>query len=326
MRYSFFSAVMLSILVAFCAPEGVWASDFSAWLQDLRTEARAAGISERTLDAAFAEIEEPLPRVVELDRKQPEFTQTFTEYLDARVSENRIRRGRLMLKRYPTWLGRVESRFGVQRRFLVALWGIETHYGTYTGGFKVIPALATLAYDDRRADYFRRELLTALQIADEGHIRLENMTGSWAGAMGQCQFMPSSFARFAVDAEGDGRIDIWHSIPDVLASAANYLARSGWQNDQTWGRQVRLPEDFDLSVAGLEQRRTMRQWEALGVRRADGSALPWRNLESSLVLPDGEQGPAYLVYDNFRALMKWNRSISFALAVGELSDRIADSR
>jgi membrane-bound lytic murein transglycosylase B len=326
MRYSFLSAVVLSILVALCAPGVVWASDFTDWLQDLRTEARAAGISEKTLDTAFSEIEEPLPRVVELDREQPEFTQTFSEYLVARVSEDRIKRGRLMLRRYPTWLGRVESRFGVQRRFLVALWGIETHYGAYTGGFKVIPALATLAYDDRRADYFRRELLAALQIADQGHIRLENMTGSWAGAMGQCQFMPSSFARFAVDADGDGRIDIWHSIPDVLASAANYLARSGWQDDQTWGRQVRLPENFDLSLAGLEQRRTMRQWEALGVRRADGSTLPWRNLDSSLILPDGEQGPAYLVYDNFRALMKWNRSISFALAVGELSDRIANRR
>ena len=326
MRYSFLPAVVLSILVAFCAPGVVWASDFTDWLQDLRTEARAAGISEKTLDTAFSEIEEPLPRVAELDREQPEFTQTFSEYLVARVSEDRIKRGRLMLRRYPTWLGRVESRFGVQRRFLVALWGIETHYGAYTGGFKVIPALATLAYDDRRADYFRRELLAALQIADQGHIRLENMTGSWAGAMGQCQFMPSSFARFAVDADGDGRIDIWHSIPDVLASAANYLARSGWQDDQTWGRQVRLPEEFDPSLAGLEQRRTMRQWEALGVRRADGSTLPWRNLDSSLILPDGEQGPAYLVYDNFRALMKWNRSISFALAVGELSDRIANRR
>ncbi|AJF07454.1 lytic murein transglycosylase [Geoalkalibacter subterraneus] len=326
MRHSFFHAMMLSILVALCAPGVAWANDFSSWLQDLRTEARAAGISERTLDSAFAEIEEPLPRVVELDRKQPEFTQTFSEYLAARVSAERIKRGRLMLKRYPTWLGRVESRFGVQRRFLVALWGIETHYGAYTGGFKVIPALATLAYDGRRGDYFRSELLTALRIADEGHVRLENMTGSWAGAMGQCQFMPSSFARFAVDAEGDGRIDIWHSIPDVLASAANYLARSGWQDDQTWGRQVRLPEDFDPSLVGLEQRRTMRQWEALGVRRADGSALPWRNLESSLILPDGEQGPAYLVYENFRVLMKWNRSISFALAVGELSDQIANRR
>jgi len=326
MRYSFFQMVVLLILGTFCVPGVAGASDFSDWLQDLRAEARAAGISERTLDAAFVEIEEPLPRVVELDHKQPEFTQTFSQYLAARVSDERIERGRLMLKRYPTWLGRVESRYGVQRRFLVALWGIETHYGTYTGGFKVIPALATLAYDGRRGDYFRSELLTALRIADAGHIRLENMTGSWAGAMGQCQFMPSSFARFAVDADGDGRIDIWHSIPDVLASAANYLARSGWQDDQTWGRQVRLPENFDLSLAGLEQRRTMRQWEALGVRRADGSALPWRNLESSLVLPDGAQGPAYLVYDNFRVLMRWNRSISFALAVGELSDRIANRR
>jgi membrane-bound lytic murein transglycosylase B len=211
----------------------------------------------------------------------------------------------------------------VQRRFVVALWGIETNYGEHTGRFPVIHALATLAYDGRRGTYFRRELMQALRILDAGHISLPRMRGSWSGAMGQCQFMPSTFARHAVDADSDGRIDIWGSIPDALASAANYLAAEEWRSDQTWGRPVRIPVGFDIRRAGLENRLPLAVWHDLGIRRFDGGRLPRRDLDASLVMPDGPKGPAYIVYDNFRVLMRWNRSVSFAVAVGTLADRIS---
>ncbi|PLX86707.1 MAG: lytic murein transglycosylase [Desulfuromonas sp.] len=314
-------------LFAAAAPAKDREETFAAWLEDLRAEALAADISPKTIDAALATVEAPLPRVIEKDKKQPEKTQSLQDYVSARVNEERIAEGRKMLSRYPTWLGRVERKYGVQRRFLVALWGIETTYGKYSGRHPVIQALATLAYEGRRGPYFRRELLDALRILDEGHIPLEEMKGSWAGAMGQCQFMPSSFRNYAVDGDGDGHIDIWNSVPDVLASAANYLKRARWKDDQTWGRPVRLPKNQDLSnLAGLATRLPLSRWQKLGVRRSNGGALPRRDLEASLILPDGADGTAYLVYDNFRSLRRWNKSNAFAVTVGTLADRIATPR
>jgi membrane-bound lytic murein transglycosylase B len=313
----------LSCLVAPGALAREGEKDFAAWLAGLRAEALAAGVSRRTLDAALAEVAEPLPRVIALDRSQPELTQSLEDYVADRANPKRIANGHRMLRRYPTWLGRVERKYGVQRRFIVALWGIESNYGENTGGFPVIQSLVTLARDGRRGTYFRRELIEALRILDAGHVALRDMKGSWAGAMGQCQFMPSSFRRFAVDADGDGRIDIWHSVPDVLASIANYLAHTDWRDDQTWGRPVRLPKNFDHSLAGLKTRLPLSRWQALEVRRANGRALPRRNLDASLILPDGPPGPAYLVYGNFRGILAWNRSSAFVVAVGTLSDRIA---
>ena len=297
--------------------------DFSRWLEDFQAEAHAAGISVNITQQAFANMKGPLPRVIELDRHQPETTQSCASYLAARVTPERVKLGEWMLERYPTWLGRIERNYAVQRRFLVALWGIETNYGEHTGRFPVIHALATLAYDGRRGSYFRRELMQALRILDDGHISLPRMRGSWSGAMGQCQFMPSTFARHAVDADSDGRIDIWGSIPDALASAANYLAAEKWRSDQTWGRPIRLPAGFDTRHAGLGTRLPLAAWQDLGIRRLDGGRLPQRDLNASLVMPDGPNGPVYLVYDNFRVLMRWNRSVSFAVAVGTLADRIS---
>ncbi|MDT8444953.1 MAG: lytic murein transglycosylase [Desulfuromonadales bacterium] len=299
---------------------------FVAWLEQLRADARSAGISSETLDSALAGIEEPQQRVLEKDKTQPETTQSLQAYVATRVSEERIAEGRSVLRRYQTWLGRIERQYGVQKRFIVALWGIESSYGRNTGSHPVIPALVTLAYDARRGDYFRKELLDALHILDAGHIPLSQMQGSWAGAMGLFQFMPSSFRHYAVDADGDGRIDIWNSIPDALASAANYLAKAGWQYDQTWGRPVNLPEKFDYSLAGLESQLSLSRWQALGVRRINGRSLPRRNLQASLIIPDGPDGPAYLVYSNFRALRRWNRSNAFAVAVGTLADSYAPQK
>jgi membrane-bound lytic murein transglycosylase B len=303
--------------------------DFATWLQELRQEAVARGISEVTLDAALADVA-PDPRVIAYDREQPEFTQTFSEYLAMRVTEPVVQRGRELMRENRALLERVQAQYGVQPWFIVALWGIETQYGRYTGGFHVIPALVTLAYDARRSDKFREELFYALRIIDEGHITPDSMTGSWAGAMGQAQFMPSTFVTYAVDADADGHRDIWSSKADVFASAANFLARSGWRGDQTWGREVRLPPQFDLALADdFEQpldirdpRRRLTEWQALGVRRADGSDLPTRDLLASLILPDGPGGPAYVVYDNFRALIAWNPSFLFAATVGHLADRL----
>lgn len=300
--------------------------EFAAWLEQLRVDARASGISPATLDAALAGVEAPQQRVLDRDRSQPERTQSLADYVADRVSAQRISEGRQMLRRYPTWLGRIEGKYKVQRRFIVALWGIESSYGRHTGKLPVIPALVTLAYDERRGNYFRKELLEALRIIDAGDIPLAQLQGSWAGAMGNFQFMPSSYRHYAVDGDGDGRIDLWNSLPDAFASAANYLAMAGWQNDQTWGRPVRLPKDFDESLAGLETRLPLARWQAIGVRRLDGGALPRRGLQASLLIPDGRTGPAYLVYGNYRVLLRWNRSNSFAVAVGTLADSYAGQK
>ncbi|MDF1615136.1 lytic murein transglycosylase [Desulfurivibrio dismutans] len=298
---------------------------FAKWLEDLQAEARERGISSATLDAALTGIE-PIPRVIELDRQQPEFTLTFEEYRQRVVPQSRIDMGRRLLAEHRELLEEIGREFRVQPRFIVALWGIETDFGRITGGFPVINALATLAHDGRRSSYFRSELLNALQILDEGHISPDAMKGSWAGAMGQSQFMPSSFLNFAVDYDGDGRRDIWHTRADVFASAANYLAKSGWRDDQTWGRRVTLPANFDRSLAGLDTRKRIGQWQELGIRRPDGSALPGRQLPASIIIPDQENHPdmAFMVYENFRTTLKWNRSNYFALAVGLLSDAIAE--
>ncbi len=295
---------------------------FAQWVVEFRNEAAAAGISQQTLERTLADIRDPLAEVIVFDRKQPEFTQSVEDYVVTRVSDQRITEGHRMMRRYPTWLGRIEDRHGVQRRFIVALWGIETNYGNHTGDIPVIKALVSLAYDGRRSAYFRQELLDALRIVDAGHIPLSRMKGSWAGAMGQCQFMPSVFRNYAIDADGDHRRDIWTSVPDVLASAANYLAAAGWKDDQTWGRPVRLPKGFDTSLEGLKKRLPLSQWQELGVRRIDGRTLPRRHMDASLIIPDGPEGQAYLVYDNFRVLRVWNKSNAFALAVGLLSDRL----
>lgn len=316
--------VVFALLVSLLYSPAVRAqgSDFGEWLQGLRQEALEAGISEATLDAALAGIE-PLPRVIELDRRQPELTWTLEQYMNRIVSEERVARGREKLRENAALLERVGKEYGVQPRFLAALWGIETNYGQVSGGFSVIPAVATLAHDGRRSAFFRKELLLALRIVDQGHVTPDRMVGSWAGAMGQVQFMPSTFVSYAVDGDGDGRIDLWGSKEDAFASAANYLSRMGWDGARTWGRPARLPRGFDAALVGLDVRKPLGEWQSLRVRRADGGDLPGvRDLPASVIQPDGPGSPAYLVYDNFRTIMRWNRSQFFGIAVGTLADRI----
>jgi membrane-bound lytic murein transglycosylase B len=294
-------------------------AEFDTWLVDLRAEASDAGISQATLDAALVGIA-PIPRIIELDRSQPEGRLTAAQYLARVVPRSRIDAARSRLTQHRALLEAVARDYRVQPRFIVALWGIETDFGRNTGGFGVVESLATLAYDGRRSAFFRTELLNALEIIDDGHIAAHDMTGSWAGAMGQSQFMPSSFLSYAVDRNGDGRRDIWTTLDDVFASIANYLASVGWKDDQTWGRAVRLPNGFDESQLGLETVRPISGWQARGVRRSDGTNLPARDLPASIVQPDGSGTRAYMVYDNFRTTLKWNRSTYFALAVGHLAD------
>ena len=322
-RYSWPVAVLcLGLSVGHAPAAFAEERGFDEWREELRAEALAQGIRAETFDTAFDGVE-PIPRVIELDRRQPEFTMTFDEYTSRVVNRKRIDEGREKFARNRDLLDEIGARFGVQPRFIVALWGIETGFGRHTGGFPVVAALATLAFDGRRSSFFRKELLTSLEILDQGHIPPERMKGSWAGAMGQNQFMPSSFMRHAVDYDGDGRRDIWTSKADVFASTANYLAASGWRDDITWGRGVRLPRDFDLGLTGRKIRKRIGAWQKLGVRRLDGGDLPRRLLRSSIVLPDKrKREPAFLVYDNFEAILKWNRSDFFAISVGRLADRI----
>lgn len=295
---------------------------FAEWLAELKAEALQSGITEVILVDALDGIE-PIPRVVELDRNQPEFTLTFQEYITRVVPAHRIATGRKKLAQNRALLNEIFRTYGVPPHMIVALWAIETDFGRLTGGFKVVPALATLAHDGRRSAFFRKELLDALTILDQGHIKSADMAGSWAGAMGQCQFMPSSFLNFAVDRDGDGRKDIWKTRADIFASAANLLASQGWERGWTWGRPVRLPDVFDLGVEGLDKKMPLAEWQALGIRRTDGRDLPKAEIDASLIMPDGPDGPVFLVYNNFRVILHWNRSDYFALTAGYLADRIA---
>ena len=295
---------------------------FAQWLTEFRQEALNSGVSAATFDDAFEGVQ-PKPRVVELDRSQPEFKLTLDQYVGRVVPQRRIDIGRRKLAEHTALLNKVSAKYGVQPRFIVAFWGIETDFGRLTGGFYVIEALATLAYDGRRSAFFRKQLLDALLILDEGHIARDQMTGSWAGAMGQAQFMPSTFRAYAVDFDGDKRIDLWNSKADVFASAANYLSQVGWRDDQTWGREVLLPKGFNGSHVGRKNRQPLAQWQSLGVRRLNGQALPTRSLDAGLIQPDGPGSRAFLVYRNFDSILNWNRSERFGVAVGTLADAVA---
>lgn len=295
---------------------------FAAYVEKIKTEALAAGFTEATLEQAFANVKF-YKKSVEADKNQPEFKLTLDTYLPRAVPEWKATKAVEMYAKHRELLEQIGAEYGVQPRFIVALWGIETNFGSFTGGFDVVSALTTMAYEGRREEFFKKELWHALTIIQEGHIDVANMKGSWAGAMGQTQFMPSSFMSYAIDYDGDGRKDIWNSMGDVFASAANYLKNVGWNDDVTWGRQVKLPDEFDVEQAKLSIKKPLAEWQALGIRSMDGSDLPQRtDIVAAVVIPDDRQGRVFLAYDNYDALMRWNRSHYFVAAVGYLSDRI----
>ena len=312
--------VFVLLLFFFLPPLVAQEQTFAEWREQLRAEAFSLGISEKTL-LAIDGLEAPLERVLELDNAQPEFIQTFTRYLSLRITPLQINRGQALLRQYAVLLEEVRQRYGVQPHYLVSFWAIESNYGRATGGFSVLQALATLAFDPRRADFFRTELLTALKIIDDGHIAVDNMSGSWAGAMGQLQFLPSVFARYGIDGDNDGKIDIWNSLPDIFHSAANFLSQSGWRGDERWGREVLLPSNFDFSLTGTRTRKSLQEWNDLGIIQMNGSPIPIANMQASVILPAGAGGPAFLTYANFRATMAYNPSTFYALTVGHLADR-----
>lgn len=297
------------------------AQRFAQWVANFRASARAAGIDEATLQRAFDGVQY-LPRVVELDRAQPEFTRTPWEYLDNTVTAQRVAAGQERLQQLRAETDAAAARYGVPPEIVVAIWGMESNYGGNYGSTPVVDALATLGFDGRREDWARRELLAALKILANGDIARDRMIGSWAGAMGQTQFMPSNFLAHAVDADGDGRRDIWGSMADVVASTANFLARSGWQAGQAWGVEVRLPAGFDLGRADMAVRQSSAQWAAEGVAAFDGQPLP-AFADGAILLPAGARGPAFLVGPNFRAILRYNNSTNYALAVGLLAQRLA---
>jgi len=293
---------------------------FADWVAAFRAGAQTQGIDDATLHAAFDDVH-LLPQVIERDRAQPEFTRTVWDYLDIVVTAQRVARGRDQLLQVRAQADAAAARYGVPSAILIAIWGIETNYGQYTGTTPTVDALATLGFDGRRDAWARSELMAALEILQRGDIARAQMVGSWAGAMGQTQFMPSTFLAYAVDADGDGRRDLWDSAADVLASTANHLAGAGWRAGEPWGAEVLLPAGFDVGRADGRTRQSSAQWTADGVRSADGGPLP-ELADAALWLPAGASGPAFLVGANFRALLAYNNSTNYALAVALLAQGI----
>jgi len=330
------SAVSLSVFSAEKAPvDKVIKPSFSEYIIQLKEEALAKGFEEELLESSFAKVKFH-QRAVKADRSQPEKVETLDTYLPKRVPKWKVKRARNMFKKHRELLIQVSEKYGVQPRFIVALWGLETNFGKIMGNYNVISALSTLAYEGRREAFFKKQLWAALTILDEGHINIESMKGSWAGAMGQNQFMPTSFVAYAVDGDGDGKKDIWTNQADVFSSMANYLQKEGWNDELTWGRYVKLPENFDYSLAipkntgsrskwlkaWAKTEKSLAQWQALGIRRSDGTNLPNADVTAALVFPDDHNGRAYLAYNNYKSLMHWNLSYYFVSSVGHLSDRI----
>ncbi len=300
---------------------------FQHWLHGFRQRAAGQGLDSATLNRALAGIEYK-PRVIELDGKQPEGKITFVQYKKNIVSPKRIADGRARLAANRTLLNRISRQYGVPPQYIVALWGIETNYGRNTGGFDTLSALATLAYEGRRASFFEKEFVNALKILQGGHAGTDRLTGSWAGALGQCQFMPTSYMRYGADGDGDGTINIWDSLPDVFASTANYLKTEGWNEDLRWGRKVIAPNTIPASEYGREVRKPLSYWVQKGVKLPGGKHLPATgndlNTLASLVAPDGPGTETFLVYQNYNVIMHWNRSTYFATSVGLLADAIAN--
>jgi membrane-bound lytic murein transglycosylase B len=291
------------------------------WLQNMEAEAIDASISSETVQGALDNVV-PDERIVALDQKQPEGTISFATYAEHIVSPARVQEGRKLRAEHKALLKEISEHYGVQPEVIMALWGIESVYGRNSGDFSTIDALVTLAYEGRRAEFFRKELLDALRILDEEHMPASALRGSWAGAVGQCQFMPTTYLHYAVDYDESGKRDVWNNPADVFASIANYISADGWDSDYSWGREVKIKGQIAPDNIGIDRQFTLKQWQKMGVRRVNGAALPDRTLKASLIQPDGPHGRSFLVYDNFRALLRWNRSTYFALAVGLLADKI----
>ena len=296
--------------------------NYDHWLLSLKSDALERGISEETFNNVMKTVI-ITPKVKKLDKKQPETQITFNDYFKRTVNRTRVNIGKKKYEQYKSDLLKIAEVYKVQPRFILSIWGIETNYGTYTGSFSVISSLTTLAFQGRRANFFRKQLLDAIEIIDKKYIELENMKGSWAGAMGQSQFMPSSYLAYAQDFDNDGKKDIWNNHLDVFASIAFYLKSHGWDDSKTWGREVIVPNEFLKSyIKNKNNPKTLKYWSDNNILRIDGTMLPYLALKAHLVLPDGIKGKTFLVYDNFFTIKKYNASTYYALSIGILADRI----
>ncbi|KKB76911.1 lytic transglycosylase [Devosia soli] len=291
------------------------------FVRGLWPDAQANGVSRQAFEASFAGYS-PDAKIMELTRKQPEFSQTVQQYIAKRVTDAQAAKGQGMAREWSQTLAGAEQRFGVQSEIVLAIWGMETNFGGFMGGTNTIYALATLTENGYRPDFFRKELLTALRIVSDGHVQPNDMIGSWAGAMGHTQFMPSSFMRYAIDYNGDGRKDIWNSVPDALGSTANYLNAFGWRPGETWGYEVKVPAVFDFAKARQLEKAPLGQWQQMGISRVSGRPFPRAGDMARLYMPAGASGPAFLLLPNFDVIKRYNNSDSYALAVGHLADRI----
>lgn len=314
------AAITASTAIPAQAPVPAPLLTFEEWRMLLRSDAIAAGINADLFDRTFAGLTLD-PNVVRADNSQPEFTRPVWEYIDGAVSVSRIAQGRLLKAQHRPTLKAVRKAYAVDHEVLIAIWGLESNYGSNIGSHNVIRSLATLAYDGRRQVFWRTQLLAALQILQNGDAPAQGLIGSWAGAMGQTQFMPTTFNEHAVDFDGDGRRDLWRSTPDALASAAHYLQASGWENGQPWGFEVNLPQGFDYALADPEIRRSVAQWRILGINPARAIDVN-EHSPATLFLPAGHRGPAFLLLNNFRSILKYNNSTAYALAIGLLSDAL----
>ncbi len=297
------------------------AAAFPTCVTNLQERARTEGLSEATIQDTVASLQF-VPKVIELDQAQPEFSQTFNNYFTKRATDWRVNEGRRLLKKHRALLDKLAQEYGVPPQYILSFWGLETNYGSYKGKMSVLDSLATLACEPRRSGYFTTELMQALKLKEKYGFDKSTMVGSWAGAMGHTQFMPSAYAKYAIDGDGDGKADLWNSTEDALTSAANFLQHLGWQRNERWGREVVLPRNFSYENLGAKQAQPLSQWAAQSVVQSNGLPLPAIDMQAALYLPSGHTGPAFLGYENFNVIMRWNRSEFYAITVGHLADRI----
>lgn len=317
---------IISAAVTFLIATSLFASsqNWNHWVADVREEALGQGISPTIFDEAFAGINEPSRQVKGLARSQPEHRLTYYKYRNSRVDNYRITVGRKNYQRNKELADQIAAHYGVDPCFIMSFWGMETSYGTYMGNFPVIKSLATLAYDSNRQDFFRKQLFLALHILNDGHVSLDRFKGEWAGASGQPQFLPSSFMKYAVDYDNDGRKDIWESKADVFASIANYMKQNGWQEGEPWAIKVTLPANFNKDLEGKATVKTAKEWNDMGVRTSDGQPLPYQNLQASIIQP--YEGPVFLAFPNYKMILRYNNSIYYAGAIGYLADKICQRK
>lgn len=298
------------------------AEDFASCVSELTEQALARGVAQATIDQTLA-VAQQRKRVINLDRSQPEFLSTFEDYYNKRVNTWRIEKGQALYQKHRPFLDELTRQYGVPGQYLIAFWGLETNYGSYKGKIPTIDALTTLACEPRRKTFFTNELLTMLDVIEQNNLDVATLKGSWAGAMGHTQFMPSTYQGYAIDGDGDGSVDLFNSERDALASAAHFLHQLGWQAGYRWGREIVLPEEFDYGLAGRKLTQPLSFWRERGVRSVYGEPVADIDLTSAVVIPSGYRGPIFMAYPNFNIIMRWNNSQSYAIAVGKLADQIA---